>query len=234
MVVSPRGTNGMTSTAPIRGCSPGVLVHRRSRRSPCPTRRSSPADDRLVLARDREHRAVVARVGGAVEQVTRRGRRSGPRRGARRPRAAGPRRRWARFRRARPDATGPSASGACARPVASGPDAVDSPPRDRQPDPQPPPPPRLPQALDRRDDLGLRVSAITQLALPLIAATVLDVGAVRVRPAHDDRVPAVHPAQPAGRRLGRPPAPPPDPDRRRPRPRARDRCRSRSPSSSTP
>ena len=66
-------------------------------------------------------------------------------------------------------------------------------------------------------------SAITQLALPLIAATVLNVSAVRVRAAHDDRVPAVHPVQPAGRRLGGPPPPPPDPHRRRPRPGGGDR-----------
>ena len=50
-----------------------------------------------------------------------------------------------------------------------------------------------------------------------------EVSAVRVRPAHDDRVPAVHPAQPAGGRLGGPAAPPADPDRGRPGPGGRDR-----------
>ena len=66
-------------------------------------------------------------------------------------------------------------------------------------------------------------TAITQLALPIIAATYPAGHAVRVRPAHDDRVPAVHPAQPAGRRLGGPAPAPPDPDRRRPGPGGRDR-----------
>ena len=45
----------------------------RSRRSAAPTSRSRPADDGLVLAGHGEHRAVVARVRGAVEEVHARG-----------------------------------------------------------------------------------------------------------------------------------------------------------------
>ena len=86
-------------------------------------------------------------------------------------------------------------------------------------EPQPPPPPRLPQALDGGDDLRLR-----QRDHPARPAADrrhhAERHAVRVRPAHDDRVPAVHPVQPAGRRVGGPPPPPPDPHRGRPRPGA--------------
>ena len=56
----------------------------------------------------------------------------------------------------------------------------------------------------------------TQLALPLVAIDVLHVERVRGRCAHDGGVPALPARQPAGRCLGRPPAPPPDPGRRRP------------------
>ena len=67
-VVAASGTNGMTSTAPIRGCSPACDVHvdlvDRGRHQPLER-----VADRAVLAGHREHRAVVARVARPVEQV---------------------------------------------------------------------------------------------------------------------------------------------------------------------
>ena len=48
------------------------------------------------------------------------------------------------------------------------------------PEPQPPPPPRLPEALDGGDHLRQFGTQITQLALPLIATTTLDVSPFEV------------------------------------------------------
>ena len=56
---------------------------------------------------------------------------------------------------------------------------------------------------------------VSLLAIPLVAVTLLNVTPFEVGAARDHRVPAVHPVQPAGRRLGRPAAPAADPHRRR-------------------
>ena len=227
IVVSPRGTNGMTSTAPIRGCSP-VCCSMSMSATACSTSRSRPADtascspatvntDRLWLASDVRSRRntpgdggqgvgeplddVEATAFGDVghafdEHLLMLAART----------AAGE----ARARRLR-CLQGRVGSRS---PIHSGPHVW--------PEPKPPPPPRLPQALDRGDRLGLRVR--DHAARAAAHRGDLPAGhAVRVRPAHDDRVPAVHPVQPAGGRLGGPAPAPPDPDRGRPRPRGGDR-----------
>ena len=58
---------------------------------------------------------------------------------------------------------------------------------------------------------------ITLLAVPLVAALTLSVSPVRVRTPRDARVPALRPAEPAGRRVGRPAPAAADHDRGRPR-----------------
>ena len=58
---------------------------------------------------------------------------------------------------------------------------------------------------------------VTILAVPIVAALTLKVSPFEFGLLGDDRVPAVHPPQPAGRRLGRSSPTSPDPHRRRPR-----------------
>ena len=67
IVVAPSGTNGMTSTAPMRGCSP-VWLSMSISWTAISTSRSSASATGIVLAGDREDRPVVARVARPVEQ----------------------------------------------------------------------------------------------------------------------------------------------------------------------
>ena len=68
IVVSPSGTIGTTSTAPIRGCSPWccVQVDQRDRLGDQPV---EGREHRLMLAGQREDRAVVAGVARPIQQV---------------------------------------------------------------------------------------------------------------------------------------------------------------------
>ncbi len=81
--------------------------------------------------------------------------------------------------------------------------------------PQPVAPSGLPEALVGRDDQRLRNAGNAARASDHRGDHV-ERHAVRVRAAGHGRVPAVHPAQPAGRSVGRSPSAAPDPDRRRP------------------
>ena len=97
----------MTSTAPIRGCSPVCSSMSMSwiAAGHEPLERLG---HRLVLAGQREDRPVVARVARPVEEVDARDARDRRRRGARRRRGGGPRRRSGRTRSARHDASRPT------------------------------------------------------------------------------------------------------------------------------
>ena len=219
---------GSTSTAPIRGCSPVLLAPCRCRRSRLRDEPLEAGGDGVVLAGDREHGAVVAGVRRPVEQVARPGRRSGRRPAARPRRGDGPRRRWGRFRpawrrcyRSAWAGRGPGARPAARRGTAGRPPARHSGPM-----------PGASRSLLRHPDFlklwtAETVSVFGSAITPARAAADRrdrPAGhAVRVRPAHDHRVPAVHPAQPAGGRLGGPAPAPADPDRRRPRAGGRDR-----------
>ena len=69
IVVSPSGTNGTTSTAPIRGCSPGLALHVDRRRRATATAASSASPTAVRVAGQRQHAPVVARVARPVEEV---------------------------------------------------------------------------------------------------------------------------------------------------------------------
>ena len=230
IVVSPSGHE----RDDVDGADPRVLagVQRpcRSRGSAAATSRSRASVTALVLAGQREHGPVVAGVARPVEQGDARDRRRWRPRAGRRRRAGGPRRRSGRTRSAPDDASRP-ATGTCARSVTARRDArtatVDSPRRDRSP---------TRSLLRHADFLKLWTARDHQPVRdagqpardPAGRGDAPERHAVRGRPARHDRVPAVHPVQPAGGRLGRPPAPPADPHRRRPRPGVDARCPSRS------
>src|SRR5204863_268227 len=69
--------------------------------------------------------------------------------------------------------------------------------------PQPVPPPELPEAVDRCDGLAVRDAGQPDRHPVHRGGRPQGVGR-RSRPAHHDRVPALHPVHPAGRGLGRP------------------------------
>ena len=62
----PSGTKGMTSTAPMRGWAPLVLLHVDQLERPADRRGRGP-DDRLGAAGERDDAAVVRLVAGVVE-----------------------------------------------------------------------------------------------------------------------------------------------------------------------